>query len=339
MDNSHLTAENSPVSASLRQKEQLYHELSQLSRSGLPLVRALDILGQNTRTSAGRQARRVSRQLQNGGAVGPAFQAGGLGADDAAVLEAGEQTGRLPDVFAELSAFYGQLAAMRQQMITRSLYPLFVFHAGAILLSIPPALLGGGWPVFFRSAVMMLGGLYAVLAVIFLGGPFLQSLFATSPLLARIFGAVPLLGRFLTDWAGWKFASVLALFVRSGGGLLRGFQVAARVGGNADTAARVAVALPLVQNGGRLSEALRGRIPEPLERALQVGEETGRFDVEIARAAEILKARTLHSLELAAEWIPRLVYLAICLFLAWQIIDTVLQITGAFHSALDVESM
>ena len=59
-----------------------------------------------------------------------------LSSFDVALLQAGEQSGRLPDVFRVLSNYYGQRAQLARQVIMFALYPLIVFHVAVLIFPI-----------------------------------------------------------------------------------------------------------------------------------------------------------------------------------------------------------
>jgi type II secretory pathway component PulF len=150
---------------SFRQQEQLFHELAQFSRSGITLREAFEVLSRNSKSQIAVCLETLRRSLEASGNVGRAFRDAGFSESDAAVIQAGEASGRLHAVFLELGEFYRQLAQARAAIIAKSIYPVLVLHLAAILLAIPPALLDGGWPVFLSQFLATLAGLYACLVL------------------------------------------------------------------------------------------------------------------------------------------------------------------------------
>ena len=139
---------------------QLFHELTQLSRSGLPMVRSLEIVGRKPGRGIADCARQLFHALQASGSVSEAFRAAKFPESDAAVIEAGEATGRLEQVYQELEQYYSQLAEARRKVLAKSLYPVLVLHMGVLLLAIPPAILSGGWSTYWESVLPVLAGIY-----------------------------------------------------------------------------------------------------------------------------------------------------------------------------------
>jgi len=329
------------VNLSLRNKEQFFHELVQLARSAVSLPQSLEMLSRNSRQKTGRCASVIRENLLASGQVGPAFLAAGFTAGDAAVIEAGEATGKLDVVFSELESYYAQLADARQRIISRSLYPLVVLHLGALLLAIPPAIIEGGWKTFFLRSVPLIVGFYILALAGWLLWRVIRRTLAQSVTGARSILTVPVLGGFLSDWTAWKFSGVLSLYVRAGGGLLKAFEIAGSSCENALLRSLSFSAVSEVQSGRGLAEAVRRKSgwPQVLERALEVGEHAGRLDEETQRAADIYKERTLGKFDAFSRWTPKILYIVIVLLMGFQAVSMIMNVMGSVGSALDPDNL
>jgi type II secretory pathway component PulF len=323
-------------SLSFWEREQLFHALAQLSRSGIALGKALEVLSRSADRRVQSCLNFLMASLPISENLGEAFRRAGFSKSDAAIVQAGEASGRLDAVFLELAQFYAQLAQARRTVITKSIYPVIVLHLAAILLAIPPAILDGGWPVFLaRSLPIVLGFYFSV----WLGAVLWQiarSSLSRSPVAAKTIIRIPVLGRFLLNWTLWKFTSVLSLYITAGGSLLRALETAGTVCENASLRASTTAALSRIKRGERLSEAFRKQsdVSEPLLRSLEIGEHAGRLDEESRRAAEFFKNQTLQDLDAFAQWSPRLLYVSVVLFTAWRIITTASTFGAQIGSAL-----
>jgi type II secretory pathway component PulF len=325
---------------SFRQHEQLFHELAQFSRSGIPLSGALEMLCRSPQREIGNQLRALRDNFRASGDAGRAFRDAGFSESDAAIIKAGEETGRLDTVFLELGAYYHQLAEARGTVIAKSIYPILVLHAGAVLLAIPPAILDGHWTTFLAQSLPILATFYVAVALGTILWKTARALLARNVAAARVLMRIPVLGNFLGNWTAWKFASILSLYVGAGGGLLRAFETAAASCENAVIKSASLSALSAVQRGRGLAEAFREQrgIPKLLERSIEVGEHTGRLEEESRRAAEILKSKTLGALDALAQWMPRILYLLIVLFTVWRILAAASDVINSVNSALNVET-
>jgi MSHA biogenesis protein MshG len=249
---------------SLRQHEQLFHELAQCTRSGVTLSQAFELISHHSNDRIATRLRSVRTHLQATGNLGRAFRDAGFSESDAAVIQAGESTGRLDVVFLELGEFYRQLAQARAGIIARSIHPVLVLHAGAVLLAIPPAILKGSWWEFLAQSVPILAGFYLSLILAVILWRFTRRWFSANAAAAAVILRVPLLGHFLCEWTTWKFASVLALHVRAGGSLLGAFEVAAASCDNALLRKATQTAISLVQRGESLGQAFESQPGVPL---------------------------------------------------------------------------
>lgn len=259
---------------------------------------------------------------------------------DAAVIEAGEKTGRLEVVFAELEAYYRELADARQRIIARSIYPLVILHLGAFLLAVPPAILQGGLSTFLAKSLPILVIFYLLCGLAWVGWRTARSSLAGNAAAARGLLAIPVLGGLLSDWTAWKFAGVLSLYVRAGGGLLKGFEVAGSGCENALLRQASIGTVAEVQAGRGLGDAVRSQAgwPELLERALEVGEHSGRLDEETQRASELYKQRTLAKFDAFSRWAPKILYIAIVLLMAWQAVAMISEVMNTVYSAAGLET-
>lgn len=321
-----------------QQNAQLFHELTQLARSGLSMVQSLEIVGRRPGRGIADCARRLFAALQASGSIGAAFRSANFPESDAAVIEAGEATGRLEQVYQELEQYYSQLAIARRKIISKSLYPLLVLHLGVLLLAIPPAILSGGFDSYWRSVLPVLLGIYLGLGVLWLAWGAVRQIVARDASLARLILAAPVWGGFLNNWTAWKYSSVLSLYVRAGGGLLRAVESAGKTCGNAVLRRASEGALDRVrQQGSGLAEAFhaQGAFPYILERAIEVGEHSGRLDEETIRAAEIFKDNTLRRLEAFGDWTPKIIYIAIVFYIGWQIVSMAVGVGSSVGAVLD----
>lgn len=323
------------VQLSFQKKAQLFHELAQLVKSGIPMNKGLEIMSRGS-NSVARASQRIARELTSRGSVSAAFQAAGFTTADGVVIEAGETTGRLEEIFLELERYYGELATARKLIIKRSIYPFVILHLGAVLMAIAPAILGDGWSTFWWAVISLLAKFYGVFipVILILWGA--RKLFATNSLAGRIIAAVPMIGGFITSWTAWKFSMVFSLYVRSGGGLLKGMAFAGKSSESAILETASAQAVQRVQSGQGLAEALRSsHLPETLERAVEVGEVSGRLDEEVQRAAAIFKERFFQRLNTFGIWVPQIIYVGILLLVGYRIIQSYSQTMGTIQSVIN----
>ncbi len=318
-----------------RTKARFFHELAQLLRSGIGLPQAMELLSRGRGSS--RLAAKIRQNLTGEDSVPRAFAGAGFSSGDCAVIEAGAASGHLDTIFVSLADHYDRLAKARSSIIAKSLYPILVLHLAVILLSIPLAMIGGTKAGYVVGVLGTLGAFYAVAAVVVFLWLVMCRAFASNTSIARLILLIPVVGSWLETWTGSRFASVFSLFVTSGGSLLRGLELAGASSGSALIHSASLLTIAGVRDGKSLSDAFTGHpgVPLEIERAVQVGDHSGRLDEESQRASELLQTKATDQLDALAEWMPRILYIGIVLYVGWRIITTVMQVGGAVGEALD----
>lgn len=323
------------VQLSFRLKEQLFHELAQLAQSGFSFLGALEVMGRNPASRLSAAARAIHSNWRS--SVSEALVASGFPARDAVIVEVGEKSGRLEEVFRELSVHYAELDAARKALVMRSAYPVVVFHAGVILLSIPLAIMSGGWMHYLSVVIPTLGAFYLIVGGLWMFWKWLRKKLAADTHLAQAFQRVPFLGQAFATWSSWSFASVAAISIRAGGGFLEAFSSAGQACGNAVMATASQNVVRRVASGtADLGEAFRTEpgLPEELVRAVETGEAAGKLDEELSRASSRFQKSALDQLNLISSWTPRVFYGFVVVFVGWQIIHMANELGSSFNNVL-----
>lgn len=316
-------------------KEHFFHDTAQMLRSGLPLERALEQLARG-RDRAAAAARRAA-PLVNGG-LDAAFQAGGFSIVDREILAAGEQSGRLEEACRELTDYYAHLAKGRNRAVAASLYPVFILHFGALLLSIPPAIIDGSLTKFFTQVALFLGTAYLAGGIFVLLFWMIARSFQSSAAADRLIRAVPVVGGFFQDAALARFCLVLSLGIRSADGVLSSLRRAGRASKSAGVEAAAEAAVPAIRSGKGFAEALAGSraFPVDLERAFHVAEASGRIVEEITRWSGIYRDRFFKRIDSLTEWLPRILYLLIVALVVSRMFSMISLVTSSLSSALEM---
>jgi hypothetical protein len=147
----------------LSRRAEFYYQLAQLTAAGLGLIGALQQL---ERSPPARSYRQPIRHLLAGLAEGCSMSDAlgqlprpWLPAFDAALLQAGERSGRLDACFRLLAEYYADRARVARQLISDLMYPVFLLHFAVFILPFPQLFLPGGdlakyacrlWACWFR---------------------------------------------------------------------------------------------------------------------------------------------------------------------------------------------
>jgi general secretion pathway protein F len=292
-------------------------QFATLARAGLTIEECLNVLIEQTESAGARtlfaavRARVLEGQsLSNGLAAFP----GSFPPIYRALIEAGEQSGRLGDVLERLADYTENRESLRDKVRLAFIYPVFVTVVafavvGLLLVYVVPQVtrvfsnLGQTLPLVTRILIAMsdfarASGAFwlAGLAVAFFAGRFLlrdeERRRSWHGWLLRL----PLAGRLIRGVNAARFADTLGLLTASGVPLLTSLQSAAAVVTNLPMRAAVEEAVRRVREGESLAPALGAAklFPPLVIHLIASGEATGRLDTMLARAAEA-QARELEN--------------------------------------------
>ncbi len=310
---------------SLQQKEQFFYELSSGLLAGQPFREVLERSSKRRSRAKSQVARAILAANGTGdGSAAAAFEAVPevIDALDLSMVQAGEASGRLDAVCKSLSEYYGLLAKAKRAMLSQIAYPVFLLHFGILVLSAPTAF-SDGVDVYLREVGTALGILYAVAAILGTGVFLVLRALKTSAWLERIIRFVPLLGGIRQALVGTRFSMVLSMQINAGAGILAGFQRAGDASGSALFRVGAGRVIAMVRSGEPLPIAVTeaGCFPEEIQEAVQTAEANGRLDAEMVRVAAVFQERFTSRLDALAAWFPRIIYIAVVIFVAFKIIE------------------
>ena len=316
-------------------KEHFFHDTAQMLRSGIPLPKAWEQLARG-RDRAAAAARSAAPALSIN--LDVALEAGGFSVVDREILAAGEQSGRLEEACRELADYYAQLAKGRNRAIAASLYPVFIMHLAALLLSIPPAIIDGDLSKFFLQAAAFLGTAYLAAGVFVLSCWLLARAFRSSTAAEHWIRRIPVVGGFFLDAALARFCLVLSLGIRSADGVLSSLRRAGLASRSACVEEAAVAAVHSIRSGAGFADSLASSraFPADLESGFRVAEASGRLDEETTRWAGIYRERFFKRIDTLTEWLPRLLYLLVVAMVVFRMFALISQITGVYSSVLEM---
>jgi len=286
-------------------------QLASLVGAGLPLERALSALSDEAPTPAQRDlVAQVRAEVNAGAPLAQALAQHPREFDNlyTAVIEAGEQSGRLGAVLLQLAKDQESAHAMRSKLLAASLYPAIVSGVALLIVlfllayvvpqvaqvftstqrSLPTLTVA----MLFISEVVQatwLAGLVLLLAgLVVLRLLLRQTAFRLAYDQAWL--KLPLLGRLSLGYNAARFASTLALLVGAGVPILKALQTAAHTLSNMALREHAMQAIDLVREGAPLASALaqNKRLPGVLSMFARLGEQTGQLPQMLSHAAEHL---------------------------------------------------
>lgn len=323
----------------LAARGELYHQLGSSLSAGLTLVRSLRMMAENpparglsaaldalaTRLEAGRT---FAESLRGLGRWAPEF--------DIALLDAGEQSGRLDRVCRSLSRDYTERARLARQVVLGLIYPVLLFHFAFLILPIGHFMdlfRSGDLTVFaLRKAALFLP-LYGVAFLFILGGQSSHGR-AWRSLLERVCALVPAVGRARRALVLARLSLALDALLSAGVSTTRAWSMAAAAAGSPAIERAIAELVPRLQNGESAGDVLlRSRVfPSHFVSAYVSSEQAGRVDEALPRLAEHYQEEGLRLMKIAAGVLTGLIFFAVLLVVAWQIISFW---TGYYSQILD----
>ncbi len=321
------------------EKARLFHELGQLVRAGAPFPKAVEKLARHCSGRARSSLVGVKRALDSGLTVSESLRAGAplIGSLEACVFAASDRAGRLDSGLEQASQYHGAIATARSQMKTRLAYPVFIIHFALVILPLPVLFAeNGGLTPYLRAVGFTIGGLWLGVFILVALIRMLLSLAEHSAAADRFLRKLPPFGTLRRDFSLACFCSAYHMQLDAGVNVLASLETSGAASGSALLRDATLAAMPAIRSGGQVSEALHktGAFPMDFLRAFAVGEETGRLDHELERIANEHRSAGLRRLDLLAEWIPRLIYIAIVIYIGWSIVATYTGRMRAIHDLI-----
>ena len=311
------------------EKAALFHELSNLVRTGTSFPKAVAQLARLSGGQARASLTRIKVALDAGGSVGDSLLAGTplISPLEACVFGASDRAGRLDSGLTQASQYHAAVAASRARMRSRLAYPVFVLHFALLILPLPVAFAAdGGLVPFLKAAGMAIGGLWLCIFLIVALIRMLLSAADKNAGTDRFVRAIPVFGALRRDFALGRFCSAYHMQLDAGVNVLANLGISGAAAGSAVLRDAIASAMPDVRAGGQVGAALEKTraFPARFVRTFAVGEQTGELDRELQRIGDEYRDAAMRRLETIAEWVPRLLYVGILIYIAWRIIGVYL---------------
>lgn len=287
----------------------LTRQFATLVRAGLPIEESLQALTEQSESARARKILAAVRtKVREGQPLAHALGdfPGSFPPLYRHLVEAGEQSGKLPVILERLADYTEQRQALTQKVWVAFLYPALVTVVavaivGGLLVYVVPQIaqvfVDSGAPLPWATRTLIAishiakeGGVAwpaGFLAILVAGRLFLRNRerrIAWQRLLLR----TPLLGRLIRSLNAARLASTLGILTSSGIPLLLALETAMQVVSNLPMQMAVEEAKQQVREGGSLARSLgRGKLFPPLViHLIGSGEASGSLDTMLSRAAE-----------------------------------------------------
>ncbi len=307
---------------SLKQnRSRFYYTLSVLLETGLPMHKALA----NEFEGRFRKAARALRELvEQGTPFSSAMQQIPLFSHlEIALVKVGEKCGVLPDILKTLSQLYEAEHRRARTVLGNLAYPLFVYFAAGPILAVIQWFQGQTAPERLLGFLLLW---FAVPFAFYFALKLLWRVFRSVSGLGIILDAVPVCGRiqYLTESS--RFFQVLSIALHAGLLPTEAVSLAADCCHSGWYRNRYASMAETIRAGSSFTDAFCGIMTSkdrhsPIPMLLQSGEASGTLDTSCRQITVIQSEELAAKLDMLAKVVPLLIYGAIALYLAMQIIS------------------
>lgn len=324
-------------------------ELITLLRAGIPFIRALEIIIQNTKNSRLEQLlRQTAADIRNGTQISESFPAGQIpfARIYKASLLAGEKSGHLEAVLEKFNTYLAKITNLRRKTISSLTYPvvLLVFMICMLLIitmyvipkfssfyesfetSLPDI------TIFFISlAGFLRDRLWLILLVLAGGYTIIKLIEKYNPrviILDQAKTRLPLIGTIIHQNAVAVFARTLAILVAGGIPVPEASQIAVETFANRFFYSQVSHVPDQIQHGNPLSAVLGeiAIIPNILTEMARVGESSGNLSGIMDEAADYFERSIDSKINSLISLIEPVIIISLGLVIALMLISVYLPI-------------
>lgn len=332
-------------------------ELAVMLRAGLPLDRALRVLGSMARkASVSVLLDDLLRSVKSGKGFSQALQAHEalFGEFYINMVRSGEAGGQLGEILERLAEHLERVRALRESVVSALIYPAILVVVAVLSVFLMLAFVVPQFETLFNDMgealplptriIVAAGHLVAdwgwLLAIlIFAGVVLIRRWLRTSAGRAwwdRWLLALPVLGGVVQKFEITRFARSMGTLLGSGVPMVSAINIASDTMGNMRLRAAMAGVAPAIKQGGRMADALgeTGLFTPLAVNMVRLGEETGRLDQMLLELARVHDREVQSGVKRALTLIEPLLILVLGLVIAAIIVSILMGILSVNELAV-----
>ncbi|MDX1962206.1 MAG: type II secretion system F family protein [Pirellulales bacterium] len=300
-----------------------YNQLASLLKSGVPLLRSLEVLKkQSTNPALTEVLTQVHATVEDGTSLGDAMARYPRTFSDMAInmVRAGSEGGFLEDALKRVSQFTEQQADLKSRTIGALVYPLVLISIGllvvaGLLIFIVPGFeehfnrlrAKGALPLVTEVLLYMSGFLASywwLIALVIIGVVWSIKHYFSTPagkyLRDKWSIRIPGAGGILLNLSVAQFCRVLGTLLHNGVPIIRSLQISAEAAGNQVLTAAINAASENITAGQSLAKPLTasGHFPPTITEMIAVAEESNTLDTVLVEIADGVEKQTWRQLDL-----------------------------------------
>ena len=307
------------------QRAEFYHQLAQLTSAGIGLPRALEQIQRHPPARSFREPiQRLLQQIAAGNTFTESLQLSGawLPAFDVALLDAGERSGRLDTCFKLLADYYNDRARIMRQMVADLVYPVALLHMAIFIFPFAKFFLSGNLLAYLAQTLGVLIPLYVIVAAMIYAG---QSKHGERwrAWVEALLHPIPVLGTGRRYLALSRLAAALEALINAGVTIIEAWELAATASGSPALRRAVHAWKPQLRAGETPAELVRAcpRFPDLFANLYSSGEVGGKLDESLRHLHRLYQEEGSRKLHAFAQWLPRLIYFAVAMMIAYRIVQ------------------
>ena len=304
-----------------------YGQLADLLRSGVPLLRSLEVLRKQTSHAGLKQVLEdVCRQVEDGATLGQALGRFEriFGEMAVSMVRAGGEGGFLEEALTRVAEFTEAQEDLKKRTIGAIVYPMVLAVVGTLVVAglivfVVPKFTDlfarlrerGELPALTDWLLLVSGLLRSWFVLVFIAAGAAGAWFARRWLMTeagrwwwdRVRLKLPLVGGVFLQLAVARFCRVLGTLLRNGVPILRSLQIASDSTGNRILGQAVQAASENISAGETLAEPLgqSGKFPVTVVEMIAVAEQANTLESVLLDIADGLERRTWRKLDLAVR--------------------------------------
>lgn len=303
-----------------------YSQMSSLLRSGVPLLRTLKILeDQTSNNTLASTLEDVHHRVEEGATLGDAMARHErvFGELSVSMIRAGGEGGFLEDALDRVATFTEQQEDLKSRTTGAMAYPVFLAVVGTVVLTclmiffVPnfaPIFDGlreqGELPVLtdylLATSEFIQNWWFIVIAIVGILFAFFRQYIQTSEGRVRwdfLKIKVPMVGTVFQSLAVARFCRVLGTLIQNGVPILRSLDISRDACGNKVLSAAIERAAENISSGESLAQPLAksGHFPRTVVEMISVAEEANTLDTVLLQISDGLEKRTERRLELVVK--------------------------------------
>ena len=240
---------------------------------------------------------------------------------DIALVEAGEQSGRLDTIFKLLAGYYTERAVLVRRTMADLMYPAFVLHFAIFLSPAISFFTNGNIAAYLLKTFGILIPLYTVVFGLIYAAQGRRGA-AWRATLEKILRPVPVLGKARRALALSRLAIALEALINAGVNIIPAWEMAAAASGSPAIQRAVLAWRPRLDGGQTPAEAVKScpLFPDVFANLYYSGEVSGQLDESLRRLHNYYQDEGMRKMHLLAQWVPKGVYFIVALIVAYKVI-------------------